>query len=113
MLVGQIAKLLGCKTVGFTSSGKVAAAREFGYDHVIVYTGKDAKTLAKELRAVAPGRINGYFDNAGGVCTEAVMSCLAMNARVSVCGQSKLLRELSTRAPHSRAARVACHAPAV
>lgn len=58
-----------------------------GYDHVISYRGKDVRQLKKELRAVAPNGVNGYFDNAGGPCTEAVLQCLALQARVAVCGQ--------------------------
>lgn len=87
MLVGQIAKILGAKTIGFTSTKKLDFAKKFGYDHVIDYKGKDTRTLIRELRKVAPRGVNGYFDNTGGPCTEATLMCLAQFARVSVCGQ--------------------------
>lgn len=87
MLVGQIAKIMGCNTIGFCSTGKVELAKSLGYDSVIDYRGKDVRTLKRELRAVAPKGVNGFFDNAGGPTTEATLMCLALFARVSVCGQ--------------------------
>lgn len=87
MLVGQIAKRFGAKTIGFTSTKKLDFAKRFGYDHVIDYKGKDVRSLIRELRRVAPRGVNGYFDNSGGPCTEATLMCLAQSARVSVCGQ--------------------------
>lgn len=88
-VVGQIAKLKGCFTVGITSAGKEARAREIGYDAVVSYTGRSEGELAKAIKAaMAPRRgVNCYFDNAGGVSTEAGMRCLAFRARVAVCGQ--------------------------
>lgn len=87
MLVGQIAKIFGAKTIGFTSTPKLDFAKRFGYDHVIDYKGKDVKTLIGELQKVAPDGVNGYFDNTGGPCTEATLQCLTTYGRVSVCGQ--------------------------
>lgn len=86
-VVGQVGKILGCKTVGFTSKGKTALARDFGYDHVIEYTGKSVRELIRELRKAAPKGVNCYFDNSGGDCTEATLMSLALFARVAVCGQ--------------------------
>lgn len=87
MLVGQIAKILGCTTVGLTSKGKGDLARDFGYDHVIEYTGKTVPQLIKDIRRAAPRGVNCYFDNSGGDCTEATLMCLGLHARVAVCGQ--------------------------
>eukprot|EP00927_Polykrikos_kofoidii_P020646 TRINITY_DN19839_c0_g2_i1.p1 TRINITY_DN19839_c0_g2~~TRINITY_DN19839_c0_g2_i1.p1 ORF type:complete len:377 (-),score=58.73 TRINITY_DN19839_c0_g2_i1:121-1251(-) len=86
-LVGQIAKIHGCRTIGMTSTGKLDVARGCGYDAVIDYTGKSVRDLIRELRAAAPTGINCYFDNSGGPCTEAALMCLALFARVAVCGQ--------------------------
>ena len=69
---------------------KAEIAKEVvGYDEVIDYSGKDTRALIKELRAATGGgaAVNGYFDNAGGPCTEATLMCLAQGARVAVCGQ--------------------------
>jgi NADPH-dependent curcumin reductase CurA len=87
-LVGQIAKIKGCKVIGFAGSDeKCKLALDLGYDHCIKYTGKTTQELTKELTAIAPDGVNCYFDNSGGPCTESTLMCLAQFARVSVCGQ--------------------------
>ena len=87
-LVGQIAKIKGCRVIGFASSEeKCQLAVDLGYDHCIKYSGKSTQELIRELNQAAPKGVNCYFDNSGGICTEATLMCLAMFARVSVCGQ--------------------------
>lgn len=87
-VVGQIAKLKGCKVIGFASTKeKCDFARDIGYDAAIIYRGKTVPQLIKEITKAAPGGVNCYFDNSGGPCTEATLYCLAQNSRVSVCGQ--------------------------
>lgn len=112
-LVGQLAKLHGCKVIGFTSTAeKCEFARSIGYDAAIIYRGKTISQLIKEVRAVAPQGIDCYFDNAGGNCTEATMACLNQFARVAVCGQIayyNLKNPLSARAyPHTMIALTKC-----
>lgn len=86
-LVGQIAKRLGCRTVGVVGSADKAQyiTDELGYDAAINY--RTAGNLRKEIRAAAPDGVNVYFDNVGGPVTDAVFENLAQRARIVICGQ--------------------------
>jgi NADPH-dependent curcumin reductase CurA len=85
-VVGQLAKLAGCRAVGITGGPeKKAELKElFGYDAGIDYKNEDVSAGLKEA---CPGGIDVYFDNVGGEITDAVMRRLALNARIAVCGQ--------------------------
>ncbi|MEM6905052.1 MAG: NADP-dependent oxidoreductase [Pseudomonadota bacterium] len=87
--VGQIAKILGCRTVGITSSPeKMAMCRErFGYDTALSYREPD---LAGRLREACPDGVDCYFDNTCGEISDAVMTCLAQGARITICGTASL-----------------------
>ena len=84
--VGQIAKIYGCKIIGFTSSDEKAeiCKKEFGYDEVINY--KKVDNLSSCLNQIAPNGIDCFFDNVGGEQFDAVMENLNINARVVICG---------------------------
>ena len=84
--VGQIAKIYGCNTIGFTSSDEKAeiCKKEFGYDEVINYKKED--NLSSCLKKIAPNGVNCFFDNVGGEQFDAVMENLNINARVVICG---------------------------
>jgi NADPH:quinone reductase len=85
-LVGQIAKLMGCRTVGIAGGpGKARELTEaYGYDVGIDYKGEDVKATLKEA---CPDGVDVYFDNVGGEITDLVLVRLALHARVVVCGQ--------------------------
>jgi NADPH-dependent curcumin reductase CurA len=85
-LVGQIAKLKGCRAVGLAGSdAKVDyITRELGYDAGINY--RTAPDLDLALRAACPKGVDVYFDNVGGRITEAVSRHVNLFARISVCG---------------------------
>jgi len=84
-LVGQIAKIKGCRVVGI--AGGPAKCRylteELGFDAAIDYKSEDVN---KALKQHCPNGINVYFDNVGGEILEAVLAQLALKARVSICG---------------------------
>lgn len=84
--VGQIAKILGCRTVGLTGADdKVRLCRdEFGYDEAINY--KTTEDLVGALANACPDGIDVYFDNTGGPISDAVLQCLSERARVVICG---------------------------
>jgi len=87
-VVGQIAKIKGCKVIGIAGDDdKCAFCKEIGYDSTINYKGKSLEQLTEELSKAAPNGIDIYFDNTGGVITDAVFSLLNTFGRVSVCGQ--------------------------
>jgi NADPH-dependent curcumin reductase CurA len=85
-LVGQIAKLKGCRAVGLAGSdAKVDyITRELGFDAGINY--RMAPDLDAALHAACPGGIDVYFDNVGGRITEAVSRHVNAFARFAICG---------------------------
>lgn len=87
--VGQIAKLVGCRTVGITG-GPIKAKicrEEFGYDAVIDYKSDD---LAQALSASCPRSVDVYFDNTAGAISDAVLARLGIGARVVICGTASV-----------------------
>jgi|AntAceMinimDraft_11_1070367.scaffolds.fasta_scaffold00276_10 hypothetical protein len=84
-VVGQIAKLKGCRVVGIAGAKKKCtwAVDVLGYDACISHYDKD---MAAQLAAACPDGIDVYFENVGGSSWEAVMPLLNNFARVPVCG---------------------------
>jgi NADPH-dependent curcumin reductase len=87
--VGQIAKLLGCRTVGIAGAPEKAALciDRFGYDTAIDYK---AEGLEAALAAACPNGVSVYFDNTAGAISDAVFPHLALGARVVVCGTAAI-----------------------
>jgi NADPH-dependent curcumin reductase CurA len=88
--VGQIAKLMGCRTVGIAGGpAKTKLCREaFGYDVAIDY--KAADDLSAALSSACPRGIDVYFDNTAGVISDAVLAQLSVGARVVICGTASV-----------------------
>ncbi|MEV7597297.1 NADP-dependent oxidoreductase [Kitasatospora sp. NPDC089797] len=84
-MVGQIARLKGCRVVGIAGGPEKCAVLtgELGFDAAIDYRTEDVR---KALRAHAPDGIDVYFDNVGGPVLDAALTRLAMHARVVLCG---------------------------
>jgi len=87
--VGQIARLMGCRTIGITGGpAKVTLCRdEFGYDEVLDYK---ADALAARLASACPDGVNVYYDNTAGAISDAVHSNLAIGARIVICGTASV-----------------------
>lgn len=87
--VGQIAKLMGCRTVGLTGGAvKCKLCREeFGYDVAIDYK---VDGFAAALAAACPRGVDVYFDNTAGAISDAVLPQLAIGARVVICGTASI-----------------------
>ncbi|WP_205678534.1 NADP-dependent oxidoreductase [Brevundimonas vesicularis] len=86
---GQIAKIMGCRTVGIAGGAeKVKACLEdFGYDEAIDYR---AGPIDDALGAACPDGIDVYYDNVAGPISDAVYRRLAVNSRVVVCGTASI-----------------------
>jgi len=84
-VVGQIAKIKGCRVVGITGSDEKCRwlTDELGFDAAIDHR---AEGFADALRAAAPDKVDIYFDNVGGWILDAVLHRLAMHGRVVLCG---------------------------
>lgn len=86
MIVGQIAKIKGCRVVGIAgSASKVDYLRkELQFDEAINYK---SPNWMQSLQSACPNGVDIYFDNVGGIITDEVMKQLNRNARVVLCGQ--------------------------
>jgi len=88
-IVGQIAKIKGCKTIGIAGSEeKIRLLKDkYGYDEVINYnTYPDFPTMREAIHKVAPNGVDVYFDNTGGSISDAALLNMNNFGRVSVCG---------------------------
>jgi NADPH-dependent curcumin reductase CurA len=84
-VVGQIAKLKGCRAVGIAGGDEKCrfVVEELGFDACIDHRGAD---LPGHLAAVCPQGIDVYFESVGGPVFDAVLPLLNVRARVPVCG---------------------------
>jgi len=84
-VVGQIAKIKGCRAVGITGGAEKCRyiVQDLGFDAAIDYKSEDVK---KSLRKHCPEGLNVYFDNVGGTILEAALANLARGARIVICG---------------------------
>ena len=84
MVVGQIAKIKGCRVVGIAGGAeKCRYLLDLGFDAAIDYKSQDVKAGLKEH---CPKGVDVYFDNVGGEILDAVLARLAMHARIVICG---------------------------
>ncbi|TGD82587.1 NADP-dependent oxidoreductase [Hymenobacter wooponensis] len=85
MVVGQLAKIKGCRVIGTAGSDeKVAYLKQLGFDEAINYK---TANIPEALTAAAPNGVDCYFDNVGGAITDAVYDLLNKHARIALCGQ--------------------------
>jgi prostaglandin reductase 1 len=84
-LVGQIAKIKGCRVIGITGSDEKCKwiVDDLGFDKAINYKTADLK---KELKEAAPKGIDCYFDNVGAEISQRVIEQMNVFGRISVCG---------------------------
>ena len=84
-LVGQIAKIKGCRTVGIAGGAAKCAllTAELGFDDAVDYRAGDTR---RALRAACPAGIDVYFDNVGGDVLEACLFNMKEHGRIACCG---------------------------
>jgi hypothetical protein len=84
-LVGQIARLKGCRVVGVT--GSAAKCRtlvdELGFDEAVSYKDDD---FHERFKAATPERIDVYFDNTGGDVLGSALFRMSAHGRIVCCG---------------------------
>ncbi len=84
-LVGQIAKMRGCRVVGICSSPEKQEwlTSELGFDAAVSHRDESFRNT---LREACPGGIDVYFDNVGGTTLDTVLGSMAYRGRVVCCG---------------------------
>jgi len=84
-LVGQIAKLKGCRVVGIAGGATKCryAVEELGFDACVDH---HSNNLPAQLALACPDGIDIYFENVGGQVLQAVVPLLNTGARIPLCG---------------------------
>jgi NADPH-dependent curcumin reductase CurA len=84
-VVGQIARILGCRAIGIAGGAEKCAwlTGEARFDGVVDYKTDD---VGKRLKELCPKGIDVYFDNVGGDILDHALAQLAMHGRVVLCG---------------------------
>lgn len=88
-MVGQIAKVLGCRVVGSAGNDeKVAGLRDLGFDAAFNYRSLARSTgaLTAALREAAPEGIDLFWDNVGGAAFGETLEAMNEHGRVLKCG---------------------------
>jgi hypothetical protein len=84
-VVGQLAKIKGCRAVGVAGSAEKCryVVDELGFDACINYKTDD---LVPALQKACPGGVDIYFENVGGAVFAAVLRLINKGARIPLCG---------------------------
>jgi NADPH-dependent curcumin reductase CurA len=94
-VVGQIAKIKGCRAVGIAGGREKCrfVADELGFDACVDHRASD---FATQLEAACPSGIDVYFENVGGPVQQTVWPLLNDFARIPVCG---LIAQYNAKSP--------------
>jgi NADPH-dependent curcumin reductase CurA len=84
-VVGQIAKIVGCRAVGIAGGSEKCRylTEELGFDAAIDYR---SENIVTRLRQTCPDGIDVYYDNVGGKVLDAALLRLALHGRIVICG---------------------------
>ena len=83
-VVGQIAKIKGCRVVGIAGGAeKCGYIKDLGFDASIDYK---SENVIKALQPLCSKGVDIYFDNVGGDILEAALALLARGGRIAICG---------------------------
>ena len=94
-IVGQLAKIKGCRAIGIAGGPEKCArlTERYGFDAAIDYRGKDEAALTAAIAEAAPNGVDVIFENVGGIILDAGLMNLNLNGRVGLCG---LISEYNT-----------------
>jgi NADPH-dependent curcumin reductase CurA len=84
-IVGQIAKIHGCRAIGIAGGAEKCRwlVDEYGFDAAIDYK---SEQVGKRLKELCPKGVDVFFDNVGGEILDAALARLARRGRVVLCG---------------------------
>ena len=85
-VAGQIARIMGCRTVGIAGGAEKAEDLKgpYRFDEAVDYKAGDVREAVK---SACPDGVDVYFDNVGGEISAAVQARLNVGARIAICGQ--------------------------
>ena len=95
IIVGQIAKIHGCRVIGIAGTDEKCRMleEEFGFDEAINY--RTSANIKKDIAQLCPAGVDVYFDNVGGDISDAVIANINFHARIALCGQIALYNSTS------------------
>lgn len=84
-IVGQIAKITGCRVVGLAGTDDKCSwiKNDLGFDEAINYRHQNVPAA---LAAACPEGIDVYFDNVGGDILDACLKLMNLHGRIATCG---------------------------
>lgn len=99
-VAGQIAKIKGCRVIGIAGGPEKCAylIDELGFDGAIDYKNENIRNRLSEL---CPKRVDVFFDNVGGEILDAVLSKIAMHARIVISGAISQYNNPRFRGPNN------------
>jgi NADPH-dependent curcumin reductase CurA len=95
-VVGQIAKIHGCRVVGI-AGGKMKTRHvvdELGFDAFVDHR---SPNFVRELTAAVPEGVNIYFDTVGGVVLDTILTLCRPFSRIPLCG---MINDYDTTQPY-------------
>ncbi len=94
-IVGQLAKLKGCRVVGIAGPEKKCryVVDELGFTACVSYR---SPTFTADLRSACQDGVDVYFENVGGTVFRAVLPLFNRGARMTICG---IVAHLGDEAP--------------
>lgn len=95
-VVGQLAKLWGCRAVGIAGGREKCdyVVRELGLDACIDYK---AGNVLRDLKEACPNGVDVYFENVGGEMLDTLLRVMNLRSRIVVCG---LIAEYNATEPY-------------
>ena len=99
-VAGQIAKIKGCRVIGIAGGPDKCRylIDELGFDGAIDYKNENIRNRLGEL---CPKRVDVFFDNVGGEILDAVLSKIAMHARIVISGAISQYNNPRFRGPNN------------
>ncbi|MGB5368304.1 MAG: NADP-dependent oxidoreductase [Polyangiales bacterium] len=99
-VAGQIAKIKGCRVIGIAGGPDKCRylIDELGFDGAIDYKNENIRNRLSEL---CPKRVDVFFDNVGGEILDAVLSKIAMRARIVISGAISQYNNPRFRGPNN------------
>lgn len=96
MVVGQIARIKGCRVLGIAGSDEKNSyiLNKLKFDEVINY--HKTENMVEAIAKACPNGVDIYYDNVGGIISDGVIANINKGARIVLCGQISLYNSTET-----------------